>query len=123
LTFAKADTGIIFDAQRLQELGLDPATLHPFVMPRPPPLPVRSSDKIESMPPQKGWLRRTFSRKHKVEADFPVSPELESLHLEKPVHGMEEEEELRDALSPIYDQVHMKVIPSPITHNRRTNCK
>ncbi|KAJ7841493.1 hypothetical protein B0H14DRAFT_3086748 [Mycena olivaceomarginata] len=104
----KADTGIIFDAQRLQELGLDPATLHPFVMPRPPPLPVRSSDKIESMPPQKGWLRRTLSRKHKVEADFPVSPELESLHLEKPVHGMEEEEELRDALSPIYDQLHMK---------------
>lgn len=68
------------------------------------------------MPPHKGWLRRTFSRKHKVEADFPVSPELESLHLEKPVHGMEEEEELRDALSPIYDQLQMKVIPSPITH-------
>ncbi|KAJ7863347.1 hypothetical protein B0H14DRAFT_2280318, partial [Mycena olivaceomarginata] len=36
----KADTGIIFDAQRLQELGLDPATLHPFVMPHPPSLPV-----------------------------------------------------------------------------------
>ncbi|KAF7348055.1 hypothetical protein MSAN_01757900 [Mycena sanguinolenta] len=90
----KADTGIMFDAQRLQELGLDPATLYPFVLPRPPPLPVGSTDRIETIPPRKGWLRRLFSRNRKKdECDFPVSPELENTPLEKPAHGMEEEEE------------------------------
>ncbi|KAJ6453178.1 hypothetical protein C8R45DRAFT_847321 [Mycena sanguinolenta] len=104
----KADTGIMFDAQRLQELGLDPDTLYPFVLPRPPALPVGSADKIETIPPRKGWFRRVFSRNRKKdECDFPVSPELESTPLEKPVHGMEEEEELRDALQPIYDQLSL----------------
>ncbi|KAF8215371.1 hypothetical protein K438DRAFT_1801131 [Mycena galopus ATCC 62051] len=103
----KADTGIIFDARRLQELGLDPATLYPFVLPRPPPLPLDSGHKLESIPPRKGWLRRTLSRKHKAD-NFPVSPELESLPLPKPVRGMEEEEDLKDSLQPIYDQLQLK---------------
>ncbi|KAJ7245358.1 hypothetical protein B0H12DRAFT_1127613 [Mycena haematopus] len=123
----KADTGIMFDAQRLQELGLDPATLCPFVLPRPPPLPVGSADKIESIPPRKGWLRRVFSRNRKKESDdFPVSPELENISLEKPAHGMEEEEDLRDALQPIYDQLALKplwwileVIPLTFRYQRR----
>ncbi|KAJ7912889.1 hypothetical protein B0H13DRAFT_2005834 [Mycena leptocephala] len=120
----KADTGIMFDAQRLQELGLDPATLYPFVLPRPPPLPVGAA-KIESMPPTKGWLRRVFSRKCQT---FPVSPELEERPLEKPAHGMEEAEDLQDALSPIYDQLKLKpcwwileVIPLTFRYQRRDN--
>ncbi|KAJ7123421.1 hypothetical protein C8R44DRAFT_620488 [Mycena epipterygia] len=71
----KADTGMIFDAQRLHELGLDPATLCPIVAPRPPPLPVGTA-KLESIPPRTS----------------------------------EEEEDLRDALCPIYDSLELKPV-------------
>ncbi|KAJ7133376.1 hypothetical protein C8R44DRAFT_23113 [Mycena epipterygia] len=101
----KADTGIIFDAQRLQELGLDPATLYPFVVQRPPPLPVGTA-KLESLPPRKSWLRKLLSPK--CSPAFPVSPELEDVPIEKPAHGMEEEEDLKDAMCPIYDQLQLK---------------
>ncbi|KAJ6585672.1 hypothetical protein B0H19DRAFT_1110417 [Mycena capillaripes] len=118
----KANTGIMFDAQRLQELGLDPQTLYPFVLDRPPPLPVDGA-KIEPTPRQKGWLRRILSRKCK---DFPMSPELENAPLEKPPPGMEEAEDLKDALCPIYDQLKLskcwwllELIPLTFRYQRR----
>ncbi|KAJ6530943.1 hypothetical protein DFH09DRAFT_1183741 [Mycena vulgaris] len=101
----QAQTGMIFDAQRLQELGLDPATLYPFVLDRPPPLPVGDA-KIEPLPPRKSLLRRLFSRTR--EPAFTVSPLLDDVPPEQPTRGMEEEEELKDALSPIYDQLKLK---------------
>ncbi|KAJ7720856.1 hypothetical protein DFH07DRAFT_304164 [Mycena maculata] len=101
----KADTGMLFDPHRLQQLGLDPATLYPLVLPRPPPLPV-GTVKIESIPKRKLWLRRLLSRKQTPE--FTVSPEPEDTPPEKPSCGMEEEEDLKDALSPIYDQLKLK---------------
>ncbi|KAJ7506925.1 hypothetical protein B0H11DRAFT_1973404 [Mycena galericulata] len=119
----KADTGMLFDPVRLQELGLDPATLYPFVLPRPPPLPVGDA-KIESLPKRKSWLRRLISRKKTL--DFTVSPELEDHSPEKPAHGMEEEEDLKDALSPIYDQLKLspfwwilEVIPMNFRYQKR----
>ncbi|KAJ7174136.1 hypothetical protein C8R43DRAFT_943752 [Mycena crocata] len=118
----KAETGIIFDAQRLHELGLDPATLYPFVKPRPPPLPIGSA-KIESVPRRKSWLRRVFSRKS---AEHFPSPSEEVIPDEKPAHGMEEEEDLKDALAPIYDQLKLKpfwwileVVPFKFRYQRR----
>ncbi|KAJ7088156.1 hypothetical protein C8R44DRAFT_991193 [Mycena epipterygia] len=93
----KADTGIIFDAQRLQELGLDPATLYPIVVPRPPPLPVGTA-KLESLPRRTSWLSRLLSQ---LEEDVPID-------LKEPARGMEEEEDLKDALCPIYDQLQLK---------------
>ncbi|KAJ7022588.1 hypothetical protein C8F04DRAFT_1137769 [Mycena alexandri] len=101
----KADTGILFDAGRLQELGLDPATLYPFVLPRPPPL---SAEK-EILPKPQGWLRRLLSGKKRKD-DFTMAAELEDKPLEKPQPGMEEEEELKDALSPVYDQLHLNPV-------------
>ncbi|KAJ7712368.1 hypothetical protein B0H16DRAFT_1625180 [Mycena metata] len=102
----KADTGILFDAIRLQELGLDPATLYPFVLPRPPPLPV---EKKQTLPKPQGWLRRLLSGK-KIKDEFTMAAELEDKPLEKPRPGMEEEEELKDALSPVYDQLHLNPV-------------
>ncbi|KAJ6568236.1 hypothetical protein DFH09DRAFT_1080637 [Mycena vulgaris] len=52
----QAQTRIIFDAQHLQELGLDPATLYPFVLNRPPLLPVGDA-KIEPLPPCKSEVQ------------------------------------------------------------------
>lgn len=74
----KTGSGIMFDKKRLQEVGLDPATLYPLVLPRPPPLPVGSA--------------RILSRRDVVKPG---------------VIGTEEEEELKDALTPIYDQLEL----------------
>ncbi|KAF7364563.1 hypothetical protein MVEN_00325300 [Mycena venus] len=126
----KADTGIMFDARRLQELGLDPAMLYPVVKPRPPQKSPHIPDdlKIESIPPCKGWLRRTFSRKCQ---GFPVSAELaEGTPMEKCAPGMEEEEDLKDALSPMYDQLTLspfwwilEVIPFTFRYQQKPDNK
>ncbi|KDQ30789.1 hypothetical protein PLEOSDRAFT_1035733 [Pleurotus ostreatus PC15] len=81
----KTNTGIMFDAERLKNVGLDPQTLHPFVTPRPPsPAPSTAPSEKE------GLLSRPPS-------PFP------------PVASVsEEEEELLDALSPKYDQLKLK---------------
>ncbi|KAJ7160341.1 hypothetical protein C8R46DRAFT_905851 [Mycena filopes] len=100
----KADTGIIFDAGRLQELGLDPATLYPFVLPRPPRLEAKDAVLL---PQPQGWLRRLLSGKRRKDDMFTMAAELEDRPLQKPSPGMEEEEERMDALAPIYDQLQL----------------
>jgi len=95
----KTGTGIMFDAQRLKEVGLDPATLYPFVTPRPPPLPIGSA--CISHTPSQSQFRKSqaepqpgSSRVHEASGELRV--------------GTEEEEELQDALSPVYDQLKIK---------------
>ncbi|KAG6880142.1 hypothetical protein C0992_005226 [Termitomyces sp. T32_za158] len=81
----KADTGIMFISESLKSLGLDPAGLYPYVQKRPPPLP---SDKVHIQRIPAG---------HKAEL---------SVQVDTPANIMSEEEhELRDAMSPIYDQL------------------
>ncbi len=91
----KAETGIMFDSERLRDIGLDPATLYPFVMPRPPALSVGSA-----MIPT-----------GRTKTLLPVSDESQTfaqeVSIEGPPIGTEEEEELRDALSLKYDQLKL----------------
>ncbi|KAK0243595.1 hypothetical protein EDD85DRAFT_804498 [Armillaria nabsnona] len=123
----KTKTGIMFDSQRLRLLGLDPTTLHPFVTPRPPALSVDSAMMIRSSPPRpplKEWLVSAIRR-----LTLPTGSEDEAhasaLHEEYRPIGTEEEEELRDALSPIYDQLKcsrswwiLEVIPMVFRHQK-----
>ncbi len=94
----KAGTGIMFYSDKLREIGLDPSSLYPVVLPRPPPLSVdghkirsRSSDLISNLLPQS-----------------------------KP---LEEMEDLIDALSSIHDQLEihrswwvLEYLPLPLNH-------
>jgi hypothetical protein len=82
----KTKSGIMFDADKLFDIGLDPASLYPNVLPRPPPLPV-GDNKIRRMP--KGSSVNASAAPEEVEV------------------GMEEQEELHDAMSPIYDQLSL----------------
>lgn len=83
----KADTGIMFISESLESLGLDPASLYPYVQKRPPPLP-GTKVHIERIP---------YASDRKVGLSARVGT---------PVSIMSEEEhELRDAMSPIYDQL------------------
>ncbi|KAI4528359.1 hypothetical protein K525DRAFT_230961 [Schizophyllum commune Loenen D] len=88
----KTDSGIIFEAARLKEIGLDPSDLYPIVAPRPParskPAPVNVA-QADKQPLRQEGLH-----------DFH-GPDGELLY------GNEEEEELKDALSPKYDQLRI----------------
>jgi hypothetical protein len=91
----KTKSGIMFDANRLHEVGLNPDTLWPVVLPRPPPMPVPENMKVLDMPTS-NWFTSLFTRAK------PKEKEVEVTCLS------EEEEELKDALSPIYDQLKIK---------------
>lgn len=103
----KAETGIMFDSERLREIGLDPSTLYPFVMPRPPALSVGSA-MIPSGRNKTPLFKRIISKLHRP---LPVSAEGQTVAQEASIEGQsigtEEEEELRDALSPMYDQLKL----------------
>ncbi|KAF7289945.1 hypothetical protein MIND_01369700 [Mycena indigotica] len=105
----KAETGIIFNAERLVELGLDPTTLYPHVLDRPPAKEMHPDMRIARRAPRKLWFQRVFRPKasHSGGNEFTFSPNPEN---QPPTHvmpGMEEEEDLKDALSPIYDQLKL----------------
>ncbi|KAJ7057794.1 hypothetical protein C8F01DRAFT_1151097 [Mycena amicta] len=118
----KAETGIIFDAQRLVELGLDPSTLYPRVLKRPAPIAVQPTDpdmRIARRPPRKTWLQRVFGKKKTTtpavscsmeDAELALSPDSGTRAPTHVYQGMEEEEDLKDALSPIYDQLKLSPV-------------
>jgi len=75
----RTKAGILFEADKLRAIGLDPESI---VNPRPPPLPV-NGQKILS-------IKEAEAEKSNDDG------------------GTEEEEELRDALSPAYDQLSIQ---------------
>ena len=94
----KSNTGIMFDADSLFKVGLDPSSLHPFVATRPPPPPV-GSNCIRKPPatPIPINIPALISQKEKHPNLLEES--------EKPFLETEEEEELHDAMSPDCDQL------------------
>ena len=82
-----AQTGIMFKADGLREVGLDPSTLYPDVLPRPEALLLKQAD-----PDRVGYKRGVVSV------------------VEPGVILTEEEEDLADALSPINDQLSLSPV-------------
>ena len=85
----KTQTGIMFNSEGLRIIGLDPATLYPYVQKRPSPLPVAGA-QIQHIPPPKS------KASHFAEVNDLVN-----------IHKTEEEHELMDALAPVYDQLSL----------------
>lgn len=130
------DSGIQFEADKVAEIaGIDPTTLWPIVLPRPPPLPVpvkpvdekKKGKKVEAAAERR---ERSSIDKTLVPADQKAAAatakevDLNSVggtdekgndengsedteDESKYVFLGEEEEELRDALCPIYDQLEI----------------
>ncbi|KAF5377885.1 hypothetical protein D9615_006800 [Tricholomella constricta] len=101
----KTNSGIMFDSQALRTIGLDPSTLFPYVTPRRPPLPVGSEAYQMLKKPSffrqlLSSLRREAKAEYAVTVTAPANGNIE--------HIDEELEDLRDALSPIYDQLKIK---------------
>ena len=84
----KRETGIMFHADGLKFLGLNPSSLYPLVTPRPPALPAPSTLSLQAIPktPQE-----------------PIYDAAEAFPAES-----EEELDLHDALAPIYDQLALR---------------
>lgn len=81
----KSNVGIVFNTDGLRDMGIDPHSVYPIVKPRPPPLSAvgeRLQYPGDHVAPQKGTIL----------TETPLS---------------EEEHELRDALSPIFDQLSL----------------
>ncbi|CAK5282832.1 unnamed protein product [Mycena citricolor] len=87
----KTNSGILFDADGLRSIGLDPDCLYPVVQPRPAPLPLDGA-KIQSIP-------RSVAHTHE-----PEQPARDGALSVK----SEEELDRADALAPIYDQLSLK---------------
>lgn len=100
----KANCGVMFDSERLKEIGLDPMALYPFVLPRPPPKTAETmSVKTPVEPPS--IFQRLINAFKKRGPPIALTNDEEEHQLET-----EEDEELADALSPVYDQLSLRKI-------------
>jgi hypothetical protein len=120
----KANTGIMFESEGLREVGMDPTALFPFVTPRPPPREIKPEHKVQKPPadPIPVRLHATLAKKRPAE----IHAHYASHRL--PFLGSEEDEELHDALSPVYDQLKLKkgwwileVLPLQLRYQRGNN--
>ncbi|KAJ7260426.1 hypothetical protein B0H12DRAFT_1013969, partial [Mycena haematopus] len=94
----KQKSGIMFDAEGLRGIGLDPESLYPNVKPRPAALPVGPA-RIQSIPRSKSSM---FMPPNSPASDSEI---VTASGVNADIFPTEEEIDLRDALSPIYDQL------------------
>ena len=107
-------SGIQFEADKLHSIGLDPKTLYPTVLPRPPPLPVPRELACD----ENGEILRCdscdiYTQRPRTQSggssDDGTAYEVTEGEEEAEHDGLlEEHAELHDALSPIYDQLVRK---------------
>ena len=91
-----AKTGIQFHRHSFKVIGLDPATIYPFVTPR--------SEPLKALPSTVTELRASA---HKAEAtETTLTDEAQGSPIAASTFQSEEEEELADAISRIYDQLN-----------------
>ena len=102
----KTNTGIMFISSGLRNLGMDPSMLYPIVLLRPPPLSA-SSISVRNIPKQgsgQGWSARLPFVSATCASREATSPVLE-IGGGQGVVMTEEQHEVLDATSPLYDQL------------------
>lgn len=98
----KTKSGIIFRTESLREIGMDPSTIYPVVLPRPPALFDDAKTKVIETPPSTSFLSTIISLFKSSEAKRKAMQQQKN-----PTFINEEDEELRDALSPEFDQLKL----------------
>ena len=90
----KSNTGILFYADKFQEIGLDPASVYRGDRP-----------KTESLTPTEHFMIETRD-KDPLPIDYlELLEDPRCKSLTKPIFSGEEEEELQDTMSAIYDEL------------------
>ena len=92
----RTNTGIMFNSEGLLNLGLEPNTLYPNVLPRPRALSLPPTARIQNKPVPPPRTDKPKALDNYADVDH---------HTETVPRKTEEELELADALSPIYDQL------------------
>ncbi|TDL26426.1 hypothetical protein BD410DRAFT_520489 [Rickenella mellea] len=96
------NTGIQFEADKLRDIGLRPCALYPHVKPRPPARPTHEQmSTMSTAGTLIGTIGRSVSEPKSDSASTSDSDCAENLLTE-------EEEDMNDALSQIYDQLEIK---------------
>ncbi|KIL57003.1 hypothetical protein M378DRAFT_88465, partial [Amanita muscaria Koide BX008] len=119
----KAKTGIIFDTASLYTIGLDPAVLYPHVLERPPlsdSLIAQARERVIQTPESiswSQWFKSWFTGVAPEQNAAPIVP-----------FDSEDNEDLRDALSPKYDQLKLsrfwwilEILPVSMRYQRGDN--
>lgn len=119
----KTNSGIIFHTELLREIGLDPSTIYPLVLPRPPALFDLAKTQVVEEPPYTSFFAKLYNF-------FARSSgaNVAQLDAQKITFTNEEEEELRDALSPKYDQLSiswswwiLEILPMSVRYQKNDN--
>lgn len=118
----RSECGIQFEAGRLRDVGLDPRTLYPKVLDRPAPFSISSLKVVEQEKRDKKIDGRyelelvcdrchVYRRPCKSGGSDDGTATENTLHenLHPPI-GLEEHEELHDAVQPIFDQLAKKPV-------------
>jgi hypothetical protein len=101
----KTKSGIIFRTESLREIGIDPDTIYPVVLPRPPALLNEVKTQVVETPPSTSFFSRIVSLFQSSEAKRKAT-QAENEKRNAPFIS-EEDEELKDALSPKFDQLKL----------------
>lgn len=96
----KAKTGILFHTDGLKGINLDPACLYPEVLPRPPAL------ALNTFAPDECTIQ-PIPKKAAAASDCNDDEDDDAQYLPPQLTQTEEEADLKDALSPIYDQLSL----------------
>ncbi|EMD31049.1 hypothetical protein CERSUDRAFT_69622 [Gelatoporia subvermispora B] len=103
----KANVGIRFHADLLRKIGLNPDTLYPYVLARPPAvteLPVDITNALEQEAARKAAVQNSAKKgKSKQLSSVPG----DALLANRNIHLTEEQEDFVDAHCPIYDELSL----------------
>ncbi|KAF8810983.1 hypothetical protein BYT27DRAFT_7134432 [Phlegmacium glaucopus] len=101
----KTNSGILFNIEGMKDIGLDPASLYPVVLPRPPAIPIEPLSLnpqlcIAEVPKQKPKPTTTNEIPTTIQQVAPLQVQAQT----------EEEADLLDSLAPLHDQLVLKWI-------------
>ncbi|KAF8718271.1 hypothetical protein AX14_011954 [Amanita brunnescens Koide BX004] len=115
----KTRSGIIFNTESLCEIGIDPSTICPVVLPRPPALFDAAKTRVIETPPSTSLFQSSEAKRKAIQAEEDKK---------KLAFVNEEDEELRDALSPLFDQLKLapfwwivEFLPLPMRYEKAHN--
>ncbi|KAF4596096.1 hypothetical protein EYR38_007470 [Pleurotus pulmonarius] len=91
----RTNTGIMFDCEGLQALGLNPDTLYPEVLRRPPMLPTTGAMRIQDIPKPISGSPDETRLPNFADVDYSA------------LYKSEEDHDMDDLLSPVYDQLSL----------------
>lgn len=97
----KTHSGILFHADGLRKVGLDPACLYPIVLPRPPALP------LDKSAPETAYIQKVPKKAPAPAVDDDDEEETTALLGAKSQMEAEELADLKDSLAPVYDQLSL----------------